>query len=191
MKEILKKYMGKYTALSEEEQQAITEELVIREFPKGTYLIKQGDIPTSNCYFVLKGCVRKYQVGDDGKEVTTNFFTEEQAIMLFNVEDVNQETKYTLHCLEDCVLVVADLESEQGMYQQYSELEQMTRRMMETYLIQVQNEYAAFVRSSPEERYKQIIQNRPELLKRVPQHQLASYLGITAESLSRIKKRMQ
>lgn len=56
MKEILIKYMGKYTKLKEEEQQAIIEAIVIKEFKKGTDLIKQGDYPTKNCFFVLKGC---------------------------------------------------------------------------------------------------------------------------------------
>lgn len=191
MKEILMKYMEKYTKLKREEQQAIIEAIVIKEFKKGTDLIKQGDYPTKNCFFVLKGCVRQYHLEIDGKEVTTNFYTEEQAILLFQFEKANQVSKHSLNCLEDCVLVVANLESEQIMYKQYAELETMTRRMMESFLIQTQNEYGQFIRSSPEERYKAIIRNRADLLQRVPQHQLASYLGITPESLSRIKKRIQ
>ena len=191
MKEMLIKYMEKYTTLSEEEQQAIIGEIVIKEFKKGTLLLKQGDSPTKDCYFVLKGCVRQFYLEVDGKEVTTNFFTEEQAILLFDSEEADQGAKYSLNCLEDCVLVLGDFVSEQEMYQQYKELESMTRRMMEAYLVQAQNENAKFIRSSPEERYKTMIQNRPDLLKRVPQHQLASYLGMTPESLSRIKKRIQ
>lgn len=191
MKEILMKYMAKYTSLKEEEQQAVIDELIIETFEKGTCLIKQGDSPIKKCFFVLKGCVREYQIEEDGKEVTSNFYTEEQAILLFTMDEPNQSSISTLICLEDCVLVVADLESEQKMYTQYTELETMTRRMMEVYLAQAQNEFAKFIRSSPEERYKTIIQTRPDLLKRVPQHQLASYLGMTPESLSRIKKRIQ
>ena len=191
MKEILMKYMEKYTKLKEEEQQAIIEEIVIKEFKQGTCLLKQGDSPTKNCYFVLKGCVRQFYLEVDGKEVTTNFFTEEQAILLFDSEEADQGAKYSLNCLEDCVLVLGDFVSEQEMYRQYTELESMTRRMMEAYLVQAQNETAKFIRSSPEDRYKTMIQNRPDLLKRVPQHQLASYLGMTPESLSRIKKRIQ
>lgn len=191
MKEMLIKYMEKYTTLSEEEQQAIIGEIVIKEFKKGTLLLKQGDSPTKDCYFVLKGCVRQFYLEVDGKEVTTNFFTEEQAILLFDSEEADQGAKYSLNCLEDCVLVLGDFVSEQEMYQQYKELESMTRRMMEAFLVQAQNENAKFIRSSPEERYKTMIQNRPDLLKRVPQHQLASYLGMTPESLSRIKRRIQ
>lgn len=191
MKEILMKYLAKYTTLTEAEQQAIIKDLIIVGFKKGTYLIKQGDSPTKKCFFVLKGCVRQYYLDDDGKEVTSNFYTEEQAILLFNYEEPDQSSNYSLTCQEDCILVVADVESELKMYKQYTELEFMTRSMMENYLAQAQNEYAKFIRSSPEARYKMIVQNRPDLLKRVPQHQLASYLGMTPESLSRIKKRIQ
>jgi CRP-like cAMP-binding protein len=191
MKEILMKYMVQYTSLNEAEQQAVIDDLLIKEFKKGNYLIKQGDSPSKKCFFVLKGCVRQYQIDADGKEVTSNFFTEEQAILLFTMGEPNQSSEFSLTCQEDSVLVVVEFGSEQEMYKQYTELENMTRRMMENYLAQAQNEFAKFIRSSPEERYKTIIQDRPDLLKRVPQHQLASYLGMTPESLSRIKKRIQ
>ncbi|MCH1624451.1 Crp/Fnr family transcriptional regulator [Ferdinandcohnia quinoae] len=191
MEEILMKYLDKYTTLTDAEQQAIINELIIVKFKKGTYLIKQGDSPSKKCFFVLKGCVRQYYLDEDGKEVTSNFYTEEQAILLFNDGEPDQSSDYSLICQEDCVLVVADLESEQKMYKQYTELETMTRSMMENFLAKAQNEHAKFIRSSPEARYKMILQNRPDLLKRVPQHQLATYLGMTPESLSRIKKRIQ
>lgn len=183
--------MAKYTSLNEVEQQAILDALMIEKFEKGNYLIKQGDSPTERCYFVLKGCVRQFQMDEDGKEMTTHFFTEEQAILLFNMEEPEQLSEFSLTCLEDSILVVGDVTSELEMYKQYTELETMSRRMMENYLAHAQNEHATFIRSSPEERYKNIIQHRPDLLTRVPQHQLASYLGMTPESLSRIKKRIQ
>jgi CRP-like cAMP-binding protein len=190
MKEKLIQYMAKYTNLNKSDQQSILEALNIHEIPKGTELTRQGDsLDPTKCYFVLSGCVRQYKINIDGKEITSNFYTEEQAIVLSNFTGEDFTSKYSLTCTEDCVLVVGDMESEQQMYQQYSELEKMTRRMMETYLGQTQNEFANFISSTPQERYKSIIENRPDLLTRVPQHQLASYLGITPESLSRIKKR--
>ena len=76
------------------------------------------------------------------------------------------------------------------MYNKYDQLESMIRKMIEEKFGQVQDEYAAFIASTPEERFKSLLLNRPHLIDRVPQHQLASYLGITPESLSRIKKRV-
>lgn len=189
MKSILLKYLARHTTFNEEEQQAIIEEIPVQEYPKGTMLLRQGDVP-ARCYFVLKGCVRQYSIDEAGKEVTSNFYTEEQAVSIFNYHKQNRSSAYSLTCLEDCVLVVGDLEGEKDMLQKYSQLETMIRRMVEENLGEVQDEKTSFIASAPEERYKALLHKRPGLADRVPQHQLASYLGITPESLSRIKKRI-
>ncbi|MNY45823.1 hypothetical protein D3C86_1809550 [compost metagenome] len=88
-------------------------------------------------------------------------------------------------------MVVGDLDKERDMYDKHPQLESMTRRMMEENFSQVQEEFAAFIAASPEDRVKTLLMKRPSLINRAPQHQLASYLGITPESLSRIKKRIQ
>ncbi|WP_066303493.1 Crp/Fnr family transcriptional regulator [Bacillus sp. FJAT-29814] len=190
MKEILLKYMNEFTTLNEAEKQKISEAIKIKEFKKGKILLAQGDLPVVKCYFVLKGCVRQFFVDESGKEVTANFFTEEQAIPIVNDQNQAEPSKYSYTSLEDSMLVVGDFDSEQVMYDKYSQLETMTRKMMEISLREVQDEFAEFIKSTPEERYKSIVNKRPQLLNRVPQHQLASYLGMTPESLSRIKKRL-
>ncbi|EOP42702.1 Crp/Fnr family transcriptional regulator [Bacillus mycoides] len=190
MKEILMKYMTNLTTLSEEQQRMIVEELQIEEYKKGTVLLGQGDVP-SKCYFVLKGCVRQHCIDESGKELTSNFYTEEQAIANFNHHKQDKLSPHTLTCLEDCLVVVGDLYSEKDMYKKYSQLEEMTRQMIEYNFGEVQEELTLFITSTPEERYKSLLQKRPHLIDRVPQYQLASYLGITPESLSRIKKRLK
>ncbi|RCW52023.1 Crp/Fnr family transcriptional regulator [Paenibacillus prosopidis] len=189
MKKILLKYMTRFTTLREEEQQAIAEQILIEEYKKGTMILRQGEIP-DKCYFVLKGCVRQYSIDETGKEVTSNFYTEEQAISNFNHHKQDKSSAYSLTCLEDCILVVGDLDSEKDLYNKYSQLEAMTRMMIEQNFGEVQDELASFIASAPEERYKALLRKRPHLVDRVPQHQLASYLGFTPESLSRIKKRI-
>ena len=80
MKSILYKYMSKFTSLTEEQQLTIANEIKIDEFKKGTTLLRQGDVPTK-CYFVLKGCIRQYSVNENGKEVTSNFYTEDRQLL--------------------------------------------------------------------------------------------------------------
>jgi CRP-like cAMP-binding protein len=189
MKDILYKYLSRWTSLNEEDQQAIVDEIRIGEFKRGTVIFKQGDTPTK-CYFILKGCVRQYSIDEEGREVTFNFYTEEQAIVIFKHHKPDKSSDYTFTCVEDSIMVVGDLVTEKDMYDKHPQLESMTRRMIEENFGQVQEEFAAFIDSSPEERFKTLLMKRPSLIDRVPQHQLASYLGITPESLSRIKKRI-
>ncbi|MDN3016156.1 Crp/Fnr family transcriptional regulator [Paenibacillus sp. BSR1-1] len=191
MNKILLKYMSDLTSLSEEDQQAITECLRIDEYKKGKYLLRQGEHSAIKCYFILMGCVRQFFVNESGKEVTSNFYTEEQAIPIINEQKQNDLSKYSLVCVEDCILVVGDVDTEKTMFNKYPQLESMIRKMMEINLGEIQEQFGEFINSSPEERYESILRNRPHLVDRVPQHQLASYLGITPESLSRIKKRIK
>ncbi|MGP4039175.1 cyclic nucleotide-binding domain-containing protein [Gracilibacillus sp. D59] len=95
---------------------------------KKVLLLRQGDVP-SKCYFVLKGCIRQFSVNENGKEVTSNFYIEEQAIIMFHQSHHENLSRYTYSCLENAVLVVCAAETENNMYDQYSQLESMIRKM--------------------------------------------------------------
>lgn len=188
IKEILVNYMKQFADLSEADLISLAENVPVGSFKKGTVLLHQGEVP-DKCFFILKGCIRQYAIDVSGKETTFNFFTEEQSVTIFNQHSKDKLSNYSLSCLEDCVLVVGDLALEQDAYDQYPVLEMMTRKMMEADMGRIQDEFSSFVASTPEERFKALLEKRAELINRVPQYQLASYLGITPESLSRIKKR--
>ncbi|GKV57021.1 cyclic nucleotide-binding protein [Sporosarcina sp. NCCP-2222] len=191
MIDILFKYMSDFTSISEDEQRVISASLRIDEYKRGKHLLRQGDLSAVKCYYVLKGCVRQFFIDEAGKEVTTNFFTEEQAIPIINEKTSGELSKYSLACIQDCILVVGDVDAENTMFTKYPQLEIMIRKMMEINLGEMQDQIGEFISSTPEERYKTVLRKRPLLIDRVPQHQLASYLGMTPESLSRIRKRIK
>src|SRR5690606_12498123 len=110
--------------------------------------------------------------------------------VLYNAHTESKSSRYSLVCLEDCLLAVGDLATLSDTYNQYPQLESMTNRMTVEIFGSVQEEFSDFIALSPEARYRSLLHKRPGLVDRVPQHQLASYLGVTPESLSRIKRRL-
>jgi CRP-like cAMP-binding protein len=184
----LAKVIKKYSDLDEEELRKIVDHIPVQVFTKGSVLIGQGEIP-KQCYFVLEGCARKFSVDENGKEVTSDFFTENQSIVIFS-ENNTIVSPYEVECLEDSIMIVGDLDEQDNEMEKYPEFESIVMKMMQSNMGELQDSFASFIGMSPEERVKHMMSKRPELFSRVPQHQLASYLGITPESLSRIKGRL-
>lgn len=186
--DILRRFISQFPSLTEEEARRIAEQMPVREALKGTVLLSEGAI-AHECYFVLQGCVRQYRL-DDGKEHTTAFFTEGQAVVPFASYMQKIPSAHSFSCVEDSVLIVGNPEQEQEMYSAFPSLVGITKAFTEQGFGAMQEEFSTFISSSPEERYLHLLRTRPYLLQRVPQHQIASYLGVTPESLSRIRKRI-
>lgn len=188
MKEQLFDFIAKYMPLTDEEKQAIRELDIFRSYKKGTILLKEGE-KTKDSYFVLNGCLRSYFI-IDGEERTTEFFTESEGIT--PLASVNQApSEYYIACVEDCALLVANADMERVIFEKFPRFETLCRLLSEDLLAKNQATINNFKTSTPEQRYIQLLNARPDLVKRVPQYQLASYLGIKRESLSRIRKRLQ
>lgn len=173
--------------LTEEEKAGVAEMTVVKKFLKGTVLLKEGQM-ANTCYHIYEGCIRKYLL-KDGEEKTLYFFTENEAISPASKGDAKPSTYY-LECLEDVTVSVATLEQEQKMYEKFPRFQELCRISTEMELKKNQELFATFMSSTPEERYINLVKTRPDLLARVPQYQLASYLGVTPISLSRIRKRL-
>lgn len=174
--------------LTEEEKQILIECIPVQNFPKGTILLKEGQV-ARNGYYNIKGCVRSYYLVD-GEEKTTQFYTELQSIAS-HTSYVNQTpANHYLACVEDCVLAVLNYEKEKELCRRFPRFESLCRVALEEDFGKHQEMLSTYITSNPEQRYLHLLKNRPELLHRVPQHQLASYLGVKPESLSRIRKRI-
>ena len=187
MQDILFNFISKYISLNEEEKNAIISLDLFRTVKKGTILLKEGQT-TKDSYFVLKGCIRTYYVLE-GEEKTTAFYTEMEAYTPPCVVSKGPSELY-VSCVEDSILSVSNSDMEAEVNSKFPKFDVMCRVLSEELLAKQRIDFDEFKTSSPEQRYLNLLQKRPDLLQRVPQHQLASYLGIKPQSLSRLRARI-
>jgi CRP-like cAMP-binding protein len=187
VKETFLRFLMKHLTLSEKKKKFILTLPMFKTFPKGSLLFKKGDLTEAN-YLVIKGGIRTYLIVE-GDDITTAFYTETQAFLPSSTIVKTPSTCYAT-CFEDSVLVVCTEDVEKKVFQYVPELAFICRKFSEKLLAKIQQSLDMYKSLTPEQRYLHLISERPELLQRVPQYQLASYLGIRPESLSRIRKRL-
>jgi CRP-like cAMP-binding protein len=185
--DILLGFIAKYISLTDDEKKALLALDMFRSVKKGTILLSEGQ-KSENSYFVLKGCIRTYYLMD-GEEKTTAFYTEMEVLTPPCVIS-KTPSEYYISCLEDTIMTVTNPAMELEGYSKFPKFDIMCRMLSEELLAKNQIDFDEFKNSSPEKRYLNLMQSRPDLIQRVPQHQLASYLGIQPQSLSRLRARL-
>ncbi|MGX5858429.1 Crp/Fnr family transcriptional regulator [Dyadobacter jiangsuensis] len=187
MHDLLFDFISKYISLTDEEKGAIVSLDIFHSVKKGITLLKEGQ-KSQESYFVLKGCIRVYYI-KAGEEKTTAFYTEMDALTPHCVIS-KTPSDYFISCVEDSILLISNADMEAEINSKFPKFETMCRMLSEELLAKQQIDFDEFKTSSPEQRYLNLLQNRPDLVQRVPQHQLASYLGIKPQSLSRVRARI-
>ena len=184
MENILFDFLSKYISLNEDEKQALIALDIFRSVKKGTILLREGESSQMG-YFVLNGCLRTFYI-INGEEKTTAFHTEMDSIMPSCVLS-KKPSEYSISCVEDSVITVSNPDMEE---EKFPKFEKLCRVLSEVLLVKQQIDFDKFKTSTPEGRYQNLQENRPDLIQRIPQHQLASFIGITPQSLSRMKSRI-
>lgn len=185
--QVLISFLEKYVPLSEEEKNVILDLAIFKFFRKGTILLKEGQV-SKDGYFVLQGCIRCYYLVDT-EQKTTAFYTEGESLTPPSAL-TNTPSEYYISCLEDSILSVGSSETDEELFAKYPNLEKMCRLVSEDLHSKSQIAFDNFKISTPEQRYLNLLNTRPDLAQRIPQYHLASYLGITPQSLSRMRKRL-
>jgi CRP-like cAMP-binding protein len=178
---------SKYITFSDEEKQIITKLATVIRLKKGDFLLKEGEISNKG-FFVLEGCLRVFYF-IDGEEKTTSFYTEMESITPHCA--VNKlPSAYYISCVEDSIIASATLDVEPEITELHPRFDTLCRMLAENFLAESQASFDKFKTSSPEQLYLNLQKTRPDLLQRVPQYQLASYIGISPVSLSRLRARI-
>jgi CRP-like cAMP-binding protein len=158
-----------------------------REIPAKTILLHEGEI-ANQVYFIRKGCLRMW-FNKDGKDITTQFFFEGQAVASIESFMTGQPSLFTLESIESSVIWSINRENFELLPRFIPGLREGFQQIMFQRFRNYAQLFLSRIKDTPRERYEDLLTNHPEIIKRVPQHYIASYLGITPISLSRIRNR--
>lgn len=158
-----------------------------KDIPAKTILLNEGET-ARYIYFIKKGCLRLW-FNKDGRDITFQFFFEGQAVASIDSFLSKQPSMFTLESIEPSSIISLSKENLERLQQLYPEMKEGFQEIMFQRLRNYSNLFLSRIKDTPQERYEDLIKNHPEIIKRVPQHYIASYLGITPISLSRIRNR--
>ncbi|HZW63448.1 MAG TPA: Crp/Fnr family transcriptional regulator [Flavobacteriaceae bacterium] len=185
----LLRYINRYVSLSPEEEAYLQSTLSCRTYLKNQYLLQQGDVCKASS-FILQGCVKMFYIDPDGQE----------HIILLGVEDwwtsdiasfINQQPSvFNIQCLENTTLAQFEYHQIEDIYQHVPKLERFFRMIVERGLAAAQQRLIRNFSMNAKERYLYFRQTYPKIEQRIPQYMVASYLGITKEFLSKIKRQL-
>jgi CRP-like cAMP-binding protein len=159
----------------------------VRRYLKNEFVSEPGKVP-QHIFFICKGLIRVTVTDKEGNEHTIHFALENQFIADYSSYILGQDALYTLQALEDTDVVVIPRASIDWGYEQLKEGQKLGRLIAEYYFIYQDNRIKNLYARTPKERYDSISEVFPNIHNRVPQHMIASYLGITPVHLSRLKK---
>ena len=153
---------------------------------KGKVLIRQGEV-VKNTYFVKSGCLRSYCVDDNGKEHTLQFAIKDWWISDFIAIYNDELATLTVECINDSDIIQFNAAQLEGIYSQFPEFEEFQRKNLERHVVSLHKRILNQLQLTAPERYKLFLVQYPAIEQYTPNYHIASYLGITQQSLSRIR----
>ena len=174
--------------LNSRDVQLLSDRFKLITVSQGSHWLEAGEVP-KQIAFVQKGCMR-YYFKLEGGEKTVFFFTEKAMFSDYRALLKQEPSQVYIQALEDTELMVVNQHDLNELYNEYPTIERAGRMLIERLLISAETRLFVHITDSPEKRYLEILEKQPDLLQRVPQQHLASFLGVTPVSLSRIKSRI-
>jgi CRP-like cAMP-binding protein len=187
MDEVLKN-ISNFVAFNEVEADAFRSILKEKKLKRKEYLLREGQVG-NYAAFIVKGCLRYYYIVN-GEESTGQFFFENGWYADYESFLSGQPSTQNIEALEDCTLYLIYRKDLETLFSQHPVFEKFGRLMAERAVLGLKKKNEFLTLQSHEERYLQLINDRPKVIQRVSLKYIASYLGMKPESLSRIRKRL-
>ncbi len=181
-------YIEKFVKLSDEEKSEFAGSFKEVRIIKRQFVVQPGFTARSR-WFVIKGALRAYVVGDEGQDHTIQLAIEDWWISDYNSYIYQQPASMFVIALEDCVMLQINFEDEQKLKASNYKFETFFRILAERSTAFMQRRLIVNLTKSAEERYNSFLEKYPLMAERVPQYAIASYLGMTTEFLSKIRNR--
>ena len=174
----------------QDQQVSVCENLIkLKKVPKGRVLVRAGEI-NKELYFVEQGLLRQYFTDKNGKEHVLYFAPENWLLGDRNSSYFSVPTDFTIEAVEDTVVVILEPEFFINLSKEYKDAIEKSEFLLHRHIRQLQKRVSQLLGATTEERYLDFITTYPNLMMRVPQWMIASYLGITPESLSRVRREL-
>jgi len=182
-------HIKRYVELSEQEIRIIESYMEPLELKKKEFLLKEGEVCRCN-YFVESGCLRMFYNNDKMVEQTTQFALETWWLSDYFSFSKQKPSEYFIQAVEKSIVVAIDFQRQEQLFVEVPQMERYFRIMMQRALAASQLRVKLIYQLSKEEMYKHFSTSFPQFLQRVPQYMLASYLGLTPEYLSELRKKI-
>ena len=184
---LLEKRINEIATLSTESKTLLFEHIHIKNSVRGELLLSEGQV-CHHIYFIEKGCLRTY-VNKDGKEINLNFGIENNFVTDLKSLRTGAPSEACIQACEPTSAWVFEKQSLMDLYTQSAEITQFGRNLLEQLLAEQEEHTHLFKLKTPTERYFHIVKHNPALLQKISLTQLASYLGISRETLGRIRRK--
>lgn len=182
-------HIAQYVRLSPKEEEILLSNLSIKTYKKNELILKLGEIHKFNC-FILKGGARMFHLDDEGTEHIVQFAIENWWIGDLGSFITQSPADYSIQCFEDTELIQLSYKNLQLLYDAVPIMERYYRIIIQNAYVNAQKRIVNKTMLSAAVRYTNFRKKYPEIEQRVPQYMIASYLGITKEFLSKIRRQL-
>ncbi len=182
--------ISRYVSFTEAELEIFDALATYKEFPKKVHLLREGEVCNFEA-FVVSGCLRKYYIDSNGFEVILQFAVEDAWVGDVSFDMFDKKPSHVfIETLEPCQLLTFTPEDKELLFERAPRFERAFRILVQRNLAVTQNRLFNTISKTATEKYMEFMEQYPTIPQRVPQHYIASYLGISPEFLSKIRSKM-